>query len=231
MLKVDLYNLKAVKGTTQLTLPSSMEEKENMSLLAQAVHVYRDRMHTGSTKSKTRAEVNRTTKKVYKQKGTGGARHGSRRAPIYVGGGTAHGPKLESRTLSLSQKMRVRALSTAISLKVKAGEVFAVEGLGNVKKTKDVSKLVTFGRKILVLADNNSGILKTVKNLKDTRVVLFRDLNAYDVLMGGKLVLDSSIFAAKESKATKTAEVKPVKKAVAAKKTVVTKAKKETTKK
>ncbi|MEK7526532.1 MAG: 50S ribosomal protein L4 [Patescibacteria group bacterium] len=217
MLKIDVYTLKAKKNTTQITLPKHMEGDANPTLLSQAVHVYRDRMHTGLTKSKTRSEVNRTTKKVYKQKGTGGARHGSRRAPIYVGGGTAHGPKLESRVKSLSQKMRIKALAAAIEVKVKAGEVLAIEGISTIKKTKDAAKLSNFGRKTLVLSDKNMAVARSLKNLKDTKIVLLKDLNAYNVLMGGKLVFDAAIFEGQNKAAVK--------------KTVTKKVKKETTKK
>ncbi|MBI1872200.1 50S ribosomal protein L4, partial [Candidatus Collierbacteria bacterium] len=66
--------------------------KVNEALLSQVIHVYRANTHQNTSKVKTRGEVNRTTKKVYRQKGTGNARHGARSAPIYVGGGVAHGP-------------------------------------------------------------------------------------------------------------------------------------------
>ena len=91
MLKTKTYSLKGTK-LKETSLPKEFGQKENLPLLAQAVRVYEERSHIGFAKTKTRAEVNRTTKKVYKQKGTGGARHGARSAPIYVGGGTAHGP-------------------------------------------------------------------------------------------------------------------------------------------
>ena len=68
-----------------MNLPKEFDQKLNMPLLAQAVHVYEERSHVGLRNTKTRSEVNRTTKKIYKQKGTGGARHGSRRANLYVG--------------------------------------------------------------------------------------------------------------------------------------------------
>jgi len=206
MLKIDKFNLKAMK-TGQVILPKYMEEKENLSLVSQAVHIYQDRVHIGSSKTKTRAEINRTTKKVYKQKGTGGARHGSRRAPIYVGGGIAHGPKLEQKVLTLSTKMKRKALNVALSMKAKMGEVIAIEGLSTVKKTKDARKLTDFGRMIIALTEVNIKKTKTLKNLKDTKIISFKDLNAYDVVFGGKLVLDAAIFEVVKEK-TKKPEVK-----------------------
>ena len=99
MSKVNAFSAKGIKQA-EVSLPKQFAEKENLSLLSQAIHIYRDRAHIGLAKTKTRGEVARTTKKWYRQKGTGGARHGARSAPIFVGGGTAHGPKLARRELA-----------------------------------------------------------------------------------------------------------------------------------
>ena len=91
---VPTFTKSGAPAAKEATLPSVFfAKKPNLSILSQAVRVYLSNQRTAQAKSQTRAEVNRTTKKVYKQKGTGGARHGSRRAPIYVGGGIAHGPR------------------------------------------------------------------------------------------------------------------------------------------
>src|SRR3989344_5966768 len=99
MLKVNLYD-SAGKKKEGLSLPKEFEVKPNFRLLAQAYHVYEDRTHLGLAKAKTRGEVRISTKKIYKQKGTGGARHGAKSAPIFVGGGVAHGPKGIKRKLA-----------------------------------------------------------------------------------------------------------------------------------
>ena len=199
MLKVDIYTLKATKQAQGLTLPKELEEKQNPALLAQAIHVYREKAHIGLAKAKTRGQIARTTKKVYKQKGTGGARHGSKRAPIYVGGGVAHGPKGLKKLISLPQAMRKKALALAMSAKVNAGDVIAVSGLGAAKKTKQaqefLKKLNIEGKKIIVLAAKNAAVAKTLKNLKDTKIINFKDLNAYTLVMGGKVILDSEIWS------------------------------------
>src|SRR3972149_10697830 len=105
MLKVNSYSTKGTK-LAAVTLPKDWEEKMNLALLSQVMHVYQDRLHIGLAKAKTRGEVNRTTKKWYAQKHTGGARHGARSAPIFVGGGVAHGPRPLRRELNLSDRMR-----------------------------------------------------------------------------------------------------------------------------
>jgi len=103
MTKVNLYKL---SGATEKTeFPKKYQGNIEPSLLAQAVRVYEDRMHPGLSKVKTRSEVAKSTRKIYKQTGTGGARHGAKSAPIFVGGGVAHGPKGVKRLLSLSKKL------------------------------------------------------------------------------------------------------------------------------
>ena len=98
-MKAQIFSVKGVK-TGEESLPKEFSQKVNLALLAQAVHVFEERGHVGLRKTKTRSEINRTTKKIYKQKGTGGARHGSRRANLYVGGGVALGPRPIRRILT-----------------------------------------------------------------------------------------------------------------------------------
>ena len=93
----------------------------NKTLLAQYVRVFLANQREGNASSKTRAEVAGTTKKVYKQKGTGGARHGSKKAPIYKGGGVVGGPKPAEYRLQLSKKQRKGTLLSAISLQLRQG--------------------------------------------------------------------------------------------------------------
>lgn len=196
MLKIDAYSVKGTKLEKGLEIP---EVKVNMEILSQAFHVYRDRSHIGFSKTKTRAEINRTTKKVYKQKGTGGARHGSRRAPIYVGGGVAHGRKMEQKSLSLPQKMRRKALDVALYLKAKNKDMVAVSGLETLKKTKEaqalLNKLDFLGKKVIVLSDKNKAVVKVLSNLVNTKVVGIKNLNAYEVVLGGKFIMDAEIWA------------------------------------
>lgn len=200
--KIDVVSIKGVKVQTQLTLPKNFDEKVVPELLAQAFRVYQDRTHPGNALVKTRAEVNMTTKKVYKQKGTGGARHGSKKAPIYVGGGVAHGPKGVKRVLSLPLKMRRKALYMALTQKTQSGQMIAVTGLAKLSKSAEASKLVAkiaAKRALFVFSKENMGVSKFVRNLKNAEFVSYKDLNAYKVLSGGILLMDSEIFT-KEKK-------------------------------
>ena len=202
MLKVNSYTAKGVKQPI-FTLPKILETKENPRLLAQAIRVYEDRTHPGLAKAKTRAEVNRTKKKVYNQKGTGGARHGSRSAPIYVGGGVAHGPKGIKRQLFLPRSLRKIALSIAVSSKVKNGEIVVVDGISKLTKTKDADFLITklnkegLKRFTFVLDEKNLELKKILRNLKNVNVIAHKNLNAYEAFFGGLLVFDKEIFKKK----------------------------------
>lgn len=201
MTKVNAFSAKGIKQA-EVSLPKQFKEKENKSLLSQAIHIYRDRAHIGLSKTKTRGEVARTTKKWYRQKGTGGARHGARSAPIFVGGGTAHGPKLARRELSLPDKMKNKALNIALSLKAKEGRMVVVSGLSTLKKTREAAKLIEkFKNKdkksrkfTFVLSKGNSINTKIFRNIPNTAVKTFDSINAYDVYFGGMLVFDKDIF-------------------------------------
>lgn len=206
MQKVNLYSTKAKKAGT-FTLPKGFSGKMNESLLAQAIHVYRDRMYSGTSKAKTRSEVAMTSAKWYRQKGTGRARHGAKSAPIFVGGGVAHGPKGVKRTLELPKKMRRAALASALSLKVSEKKVAAVADLAAISKTKDAQALVDSvraGEKLseermtFVVSDKNRGLYKFMKNIKKVNVESFSDLNVYKVYFGGYLIVDKEIFKTKK---------------------------------
>ena len=202
MLKVASYTIKGVKS--QETLPKEYDSKPNLALLAQAVRVYEDRSHTGSSKVKTRAEVDKTKKKLYKQKGTGGARHGSKGAPIFVGGGVAHGPKVVSRELNLSINDRRRALKSAISKQAMEGKLILVDGLAKLTKTKEAQFLLTliakdinekvFSKVTFIVSSETSSVGKYLRNLKNVEIVTWSDLSAYQVLFGGLSIFDKTIF-------------------------------------
>jgi large subunit ribosomal protein L4 len=203
MLKVQKFTSKGTK-VGQEALPKEFDQKVNITLLAQAIHVFEDRAHVGLRKTKTRAEVERTTKKVYKQKGTGGARHGSRRANLFVGGGVALGPRPEKRVLTMPLKMRVLARFMALNQKAGNGELILVTGLSKLEKTGSVLDLVTSLKKVtgakrftFILSDGAKNAVKFFRNLQMVKTHFWKNVNAYDVYNGGMVVLDSEIFPKK----------------------------------
>lgn len=201
MNKVNLYSNKGTKLEV-VSLPKEFGEKVNLKLLAQAIRVFETKSHVGLAKTKTRAEVNRTKRKWYKQKGTGGARHGARSAPIFVGGGVAHGPKPVKKRLSLPKKMAKKALLTAFSAKRQEGEICLVKDLGKLAKTSQACLLGQKVRQIMdkpkakisfVLAKKDYPVLARVfRNLENSQVLPWEDLNAYQVFFAGILAIDKA---------------------------------------
>lgn len=218
MLKVNVYSAKGTK-LSDFTLPKRYQVEVNLNLLAQAKRVYEDGAHPGLRKTKTRSEVIRTHKKLYKQKGTGGARHGSKNAPIFVGGGIAHGPRPLRRVLELPKKMKEMALNMAVSFKAKNNEMVLVDGVDKLSKTKEaaiflskVSKEVPGARFTFASSKKEVNALKFFRNIESVNALPFANLNAYNVLMGGTLVVDKDAFEViKETKEPKK-EVKKVEK-------------------
>lgn len=219
-MKVNVYSIKGVKVDT-INLPKQFSQKENTKLLAQAIHVYQARAHPGLSKVKTRGEVALTTQKAYRQKGTGRARHGAKSAPIFVGGGVAHGPTGLKRQLSLTKNLRRSALASALSLKAKNDEIVVVSGISKLKKTKEAATLLqkiakaTKSKKdkkfTFVLSGSSLEAKLALRNLGNAAFVRFDELNAYTVYFGGTLLIDKEAFGAARKAEGKKAEPKIVK--------------------
>lgn len=192
--------------SSEVGVPSEInyKDKPNMELLAQAWRVYFDREHVGFNKTLTRSEINKTKAKWYKQKGTGNARHGAKSAPIFVGGGKAHGPKGIKRVLHLPKKMAVKALESAISLKFSDKSVFLLEGVNTLKKTKEANEalnnIAKQGLIYMVLADKNKDARRFFVNIERVNVTAYQNINLKEVLRAGAVVFDSEIFETKKSK-------------------------------
>jgi large subunit ribosomal protein L4 len=197
--KITVYSNKGTKATTSVSIDKVAQEA-NKSLILQAVHVYQDRRHPGTKDTKTRSEINITKKKIYRQKGTGGARHGAASAHIFVGGGVAFGPKPNKRTLTMSQAIRKKALMGAMFDKAEAGKVVVVEDLGKLVKTKEANKILevaqtetkTKGKTLFVIANDSKS--KAFRNLSEVVVTTASKLNAYDVYVSSLIVLDKTIL-------------------------------------
>jgi len=204
MLKAQVYSLKGVK-TADFNLPKVFDVEVNKNFLAQAIRVYEERAHVGLRSTKTRSEINRTTKKFYKQKGTGGARHGSRRANVFVGGGVVFGPRPLRRVLTISSQMKIKSRLTAIAAKVAEHELILVEGLNKLNKTKIASELTKNLTKELkskrftfLLSDTNAKTGMFLRNLKNSVSVPFKDASAIDIWRGGMVVVDKEAFEIKK---------------------------------
>lgn len=184
-LSVPVYSLTG-RSTGTMSLPKEIfGQKVNKALLAQAVRVYitNQSAHFGSTK--TRGQVRGSTAKIFRQKGTGRARHGSIRAPIFVGGGIVFGPKPRKVNLSLPKKMKKKALIYALSAKMYDKEIVGVTGLEKATgKTKEFKKLMEkLGKSALIVTDGKlEMIVRGARNIPGVSVLPVNQLNAYEVL-------------------------------------------------
>jgi len=215
-MKIQSFTVKGTK-VEDVNLPKEFGVKINLTLLAQAVYVYEERAHVGLRKTKTRSEVERTSKKIYKQKGTGGARHGSRRAPIFVGGGVALGPRPVKRVLTLPDVIKNKAKFMAFALKAEEKQMVFVSGISKLAKTKEaqalikaLEKAVNAKRFTFVLSEKSKPAVKALKNLSKAEYFFYKDANALDIYRGGMIIIDEDIFGAKKEEVKVKKEVKKV---------------------
>ncbi|MBI2031439.1 MAG: 50S ribosomal protein L4 [Candidatus Levybacteria bacterium] len=200
-LSAQVYNTQG-KVVSRVTLPKEIfGAKINNQLMAQAVRVYLANQRRGTVSTQTRGEVTGSTKKVWRQKGTGRARHGSRKAPIFVGGGVVFGPKPRDYSLKLSKKMKKVALFSALSLKQNTGSVKIIAGLEKIEpKTKQMnSTLGKLGfdqkkRKVLLIVPSPAkngleNIYRAARNLEGIDVVSANLINTYEILEANSVVL------------------------------------------
>jgi len=173
---------------------SMFATKDNPTLLAQAIRIYLSNLRQGTSKVKTRSQVNRSKSKWYRQKGTGNARHGSRNAHIFVGGGVAHGPKgIENWNKNLNSKMKAQALRVA--LKLQADQIFVTDNLNGLQgKTAEADLLLQkmLGKvdKILIVLGENSELIKrSVNNIGQVLTVNANELNALHLVTAKKIIL------------------------------------------
>ncbi len=192
-LKLSVYNLLG-KSTETITLPKEIFGLEvNKDLISQYARVYLANQRRGTLKTKSRGEVSISTRKIYRQKGTGRARHGAKSAPIFVGGGVAFGPRPRDFSLKLNQKQKKAALFSALSSKLRDGEIKLISGLEKIEpktsKMSDVFKnlsLLTKKTKVLLVIPKSgkdfANVTKAARNIKGIQITSSNLLNTYEVL-------------------------------------------------
>ncbi|MBT8200237.1 MAG: 50S ribosomal protein L4 [Acidimicrobiia bacterium] len=183
------------KGTVSLD-PAIFGVEPNVALMHQVVTAQLAGARAGTHSTKTRSEVRGGGRKPWRQKGTGRARHGSTRSPIWVGGGVAHGPKPRDYSQRTPKKMKRKALLGALSDRAMGGQIRVVQGIGwETPKTSSASSLLTkmeSGRKILlVLSIDDEVATRSFRNLPNVRLTRPGQLNTYDVLWSDTLVFTS----------------------------------------
>jgi large subunit ribosomal protein L4 len=185
------------KSTSEIELKDDIFGLEPRADLIQRVVVWQlAKRRAGTHKILTRAEVNRTKKKVYKQKGTGQARHGARSAPLFVGGAKAMGPVNHSHEFDLPKKVKALGLRHALSSKAKGGAIVVIEDAKSKEiKTADLAK--RFGkigveRALVVDGEFDKNFHLSARNLSHISLLPASGLNVYDIMRSDKLVLTKS---------------------------------------
>jgi large subunit ribosomal protein L4 len=204
-MKLDVTTLEAkAAGSVELS-DAIFGLDPRTDILHRVVQWQLNKRQQGTHQAKTRAEVSRTTKKMYRQKGTGGARHGSRKPGIFVGGGKAFGPRFRSHETALNKKVRALGLKHALSTKVKASELIIVDKAELADaKTKSVKavfeKLGLVNALIIDGAALNEGFAKAARNIPNIDVLPIQGINVYDILRRKNLVLTKAAVEALEAR-------------------------------
>ncbi|MCH8491261.1 MAG: 50S ribosomal protein L4 [Oceanicaulis sp.] len=194
-MKIDVVTLDAGKaGAVDLNADIFGIADIRADLLHRCVKWQLSRRQAGTHKVKQRSEISRTTKKMYKQKGTGGARHGARSAPIFVGGGVAHGPRVRSHATELPKKVRALALRHALSAKAGGNQLIVLdEARLDAPKTRDLVALFEkLGLTNALIIDGETldeNFARAARNVPLIDVLPAQGLNVYDVLRRDTLVL------------------------------------------
>ncbi len=192
---VPVINMQGEKVSEVELRSEIFEASVNVPLIHQALVRQLANARLGTHSTKTRSENNRTKAKWYRQKGTGRARHGSRNAPIFVGGGIAHGPKPRSYAKKMPKKMRRAALRSALSAKAAEQQVIILDELKMAgPKTKEMAGTLRLispneGKTLILLAERNTPVELSVRNLPTAKALRAQYLNIRDLLDFDTLVM------------------------------------------
>lgn len=204
-MQVDVLNIKGQKTGRTVELPEEVFGIEpNDHVIYLAVKQYLAAGRQGTHKVKTRAEVQGASRKLHKQKGTGGARKGNIRNPLYKGGGTIFGPKPHAYDFKLNRKVKDLAKISALSHKAKDGAIYVIEEVNmEVPKTKELVAAMqalnlSDKKTLIVLPEYNDNLYLSTRNVPNVASTLLADINTYEIMNADVLVLTENtakIFA------------------------------------
>ncbi|MBS1510449.1 MAG: 50S ribosomal protein L4 [Bacteroidetes bacterium] len=208
-MQVDVLNTEGKKTGRTVELPEAIFGVEpNDHVIYLAVKQYMGAQRQGTHKVKTRLEVHGSSKKLHKQKGTGGARKGNLRNPLYKGGGTIFGPKPHGYDTKLNQKVKTLAKISALSYKAKENAIVVVEDmqLQTPKTSQFTSMLKNIGvsgkKSLFVMPENSDNLYLSLRNVANVNGTVIRDINTYDIINASVLVMTENaakVFTAEEA--------------------------------
>ena len=197
-MKLNLLNLEGGKSGTIDVSDKIMNLKFNHKLVKYVIDWQLNHQKPRTAKTKQRNEIRGSTKKIYAQKGTGQARHASKKAPLFVGGGQAHGPKgAVYKIKKINKKVRKLALAQTLAKKNVDKQLHILSDVTKeVKKTKDFNKFLNNNKllNVLIVSDQNSekNFVKSARNIKNIKVIRDEGTNIYDLLKFTNVIITSS---------------------------------------
>ena len=198
-MELSVYNIKGEDTGRKVQLNDDIYGIEpNEHVMYLAVRQYLADQRQGTHKSKERSELSGSTRKLFRQKGTGGARRGDINSPLLRGGARVFGPKPRDYSFKLNKKVKVLARKSALSSKITDGAIKVVEDFNfEAIKTKQMVQVldafkVNGNRNLFVFAEPNNNVVLSARNIQRTEVALARNLNAYDILKAKNIFLTES---------------------------------------
>ena len=198
-MELTVYNIKGEDTGRKVQLNDNIYAVEpNEHVMYLAVKQYLADQRQGTHKSKERSEISGSTRKLFRQKGTGGARRGDINSPLLRGGARVFGPKPRDYSFKLNKKVKALARRSALTCKVNDNEIIVVEDFtfDTIKTKQMVNILNSFkvngGRNMFVFTEPNRNVVLSARNIQRTSVVLARNLNTYDILNAKKIFITES---------------------------------------
>ena len=201
-MKVNVLDIKGKETGRQVELPESLFGIEpNNHVMYLAAKQFQANNRQGTSKAREKSEVRASTRKIKRQKGTGTARAGSVKSPLFKGGGRVFGPEPRDYTQKLNKKVKALARASALSVKAKAGDIVVLEDFSfdkpQTKAYQEVLKNLKFEQKrtLHVLPENDTTLHLSMRNIPRTSMQVVSDINTYEILKAGKLILAESTIA------------------------------------
>tara|TARA_B100000965_G_scaffold101048_1_gene82927 strand:+ start:1291 stop:1917 length:627 start_codon:yes stop_codon:yes gene_type:complete len=208
-MKHDVINIEGKKTTNVELSEKIFSLKPNAEIIKSIIDYQINNYKSRTAKTKQRNEITGSTRKIYAQKGTGGARHSSRKAPIFVGGGVAHGPKGKGYKIKkINKKVKIIGLKHLLSQKKLVKTLFIIEDFkSEIKKTKIFNSFLQKNKldNSLLISDKNSksNIIKSARNIPNLKVIEQEKTNAYDILKYKNLIFTTSSIKYLQERLTK----------------------------
>ena len=206
-MELEVYKISGEKTERKVTLDDSIFGIEpNDHAIYLDIKQYRANQRQGTHASLEKSLISGSTRKLKRQKGTGGARSGSIKSPLFKGGARVFGPQPRDYGFKLNKKVKKLARNSALSYKVKDNNLFVIEDLNfetpKTKNSQELLKNFNFSNKktLLVLAESNKNVILSSRNLKGVKVITPSDLNTYDILDANNILISESSISKFEEK-------------------------------